>query len=263
MKGDTLRGVPSIGTAITSPKRILLINAVVWSSAYPVSNPLRNVEHWYARWLEGLPDITLTTLSASAQVLATVRAGVDAVIISGSPRDAWSDDPVNLRLAQVITTCQERAIPLLGVCYGHQLLARVLGGLVAPHPLGLELGNTPVELTAAGQHSPLFHSLPRRFDVLSSHADAVLVLPPECELLAQGDFTVNQAFHWRNLLFGLQFHPETDPEVLRFIWAARRNTWRHKLSFDLDQRLDSLRPTPLAGTLLRNFALRCVPLHAV
>ncbi len=240
-------------------KRLLLINAVVWGPNYPAAAPHRDVVRWYARWFEDLPEIQLSCVSAEGEVLPAVRAGVDGVILSGSPRDAWADDPINVKLCEAITTCRDEGIPFLGVCYGHQLLARALGGLVARHPQGLELGNTEVELTRAGRLSDLFAGFPDRFDVLSSHSDAVLEMPAQCEWLVRGEFTLNQGFHWRHQLFGVQFHPETDPEILRFIWSVRRESWREKVAFDLDRTLDNMSPTTAAGNVLRNFVTRVIP----
>lgn len=246
-------------TANPKHKRVLLINAVVWSALYDGQSPLRDVPQWFRRWFEDLPQIALETRSAEEDVLAAVRAGVDGVMISGSPRDAWNDDPVNLKLCDLVRLCQERGVPLLGVCYGHQVLGRALGGVVARHPQGVEVGNTAVELTPSGQASPLFHGMPPRFEVLSSHFDAVLETPPGGELLVRGEFTLNQAFHWNKLLYGVQFHPESDPDVMRYIWSVRRDIWRSKVSFDLDRTLDNLRPTALAGAIIRNFVTRIIP----
>jgi GMP synthase (glutamine-hydrolysing) len=241
------------------PKRVLLIDAVVWSPLYPASTPLRNVHRWYTRWFEDLPGVTFQNVGTGPETLAAARAGVDGVIISGSPRDAWDEDPVNLRLCELARYCQEHGIPVLGVCYGHQILARALGGTVARHAEGLEVGNIPVQLTPAGLASPLFAGFPERFEVIASHADEVTVMPPGAALLARGAFSLRQSFEWKNQFYGVQFHPETDPEVMRFIWSARREVWRPKVTFDLDQTLDSMRPTPLAPLLLRNFVTRIIP----
>lgn len=235
------------------------MDAVDWSSAYPVDAPLRNVFQWYARWFTQMPRVHLTGIAATQDVLGAVRSGWVGVIISGSPRDAWNDDPVNAHLMDVVRHCRDHSIPLLGVCYGHQILARALGGRVARHPAGLELGNTQVALTSAGQASPLFQGFPETFDVLSSHADAVLELPAGADLLVRGDFTEVQGFRWGERLFGVQFHPETDPETLRFLWGPRREVWRARVRFDLDETLDNLRPTPLAVEILRNFVTHIVP----
>jgi GMP synthase (glutamine-hydrolysing) len=240
-------------------KRVLLINAVKWSDAYAKDNPCCDVGNWFERWLKHLPEGSQNVVDAEDDVLSAIRAGTDGVIISGSPRDAWNDDPVNEKLCDLIHECGERQIPLLGVCYGHQVLGRALGGQVGRHPQGLELGNTTVELTPAGLSFPLFAGFPEQFDVLNSHADAVLTLPPDCELLATGSFTQVQAFHYNRSLMGVQFHPETDPDTLRFIWSGRREVWRTKVNFDLDQRLASLKPAPHAAKVLENFVNHFIP----
>lgn len=242
----------------TVNRRVLLVDAVNWSAAYPVSSPLRDVFAWFRRWVVGMAGISLEPISVQADLLAAVRCGVDGLIVSGSPRDAWNDDPANHKLIEVVSACRERRLPLLGVCYGHQILARALGGKVAPHPAGLELGNTPVRLTPAGLHSPLFRGFPAEFDALSSHSDAVLEMPAGAVLTVEGAIVENQGFQWGDRLFGVQFHPETDPEVLRFIWNQRLQVWQPRVSFDLPQRLMELRPTPQAALLLRNFMNFCL-----
>ncbi|MBI3853144.1 MAG: type 1 glutamine amidotransferase [Verrucomicrobia bacterium] len=241
------------------PKRVLLINAVKWSDAYSKDNPCCDVGHWFGRWLKHLPAVSQTVVDAEDEFMETVRNETDGVIISGSPRDAWNDDPVNEKLCNLIHECAERKIPVLGVCYGHQVMGRALGGQVGRHPQGLELGNTPIDLTPAGADFPLFAGFPKRFDVLNSHADAVLTLPPQCELLATGRFTEVQAFQQNGLLMGVQFHPESDPDTMRFIWSGRLEAWRKKVSFDLDQRLASLRPAPQATKVLENFVNHFIP----
>jgi GMP synthase (glutamine-hydrolysing) len=240
-------------------KRVLLIDAVVWSAGYPARHPLRDVGRWFARHLADDSGVALEVLSAEKDVLRALRRGADGVILSGSPRDAWAADPSNDKLCALVEECQRRSVPFLGVGYGHQLLARALGGVVTPHPAGLELGNFPVQLTSAGKRSPLFNGFPAEFEVLLSHADAVLKLPPSCELLATGRHTAIQALACEGRLFGVQFHPETDPEILRFLWSARLDRWRDKVSFDLERALDGLRPAPLAPRVLQNFVNHCIP----
>ena len=240
-------------------KKVLLINAVVWPLNLQHDNALTSVFQWYYRWVADIPELTLLSVSAEDIQLSGKSAEVDGVILSGSPRDAWSTDPVNSKLCELILSLRDRGIPFLGVCYGHQILGRALGETVMRHPNGWELGNTEVELTPAGQKSPLLAGLPVRFSVLSSHADIVSTLSDPCELLIRGDFTVNQGFHWKSQLFGVQFHPETDPEILRFIWGPRREKWRNKVSFNLDECLDSMKPTPLAGVIIRNFITNIIP----
>ena len=234
-------------------KRLLFIDAVVWTAAHPAGDPRADVLRWYSRWFDSLPGVRFRRETAEGDLTAALAAGVEGVILSGSPRDAWNDDPVNEKLCDVVRTCGARSIPFLGVCYGHQILARAFGGVVGRHPGGLELGNTDVTLTPTGRASALFRGLPDRFDVLSSHADAVLELPPGAECLVTGGFTPIQGFRHGERLFGVQFHPETDPNTLRFLWEPRLELWRPRVTFELDAVLAGFRPTPDAPQILRNF----------
>lgn len=178
----------------------------------------------------------------------------DGVVLSGSARDAWTDHPVNLQVGEWILRCRDAGVPVLGVCFGHQLMGRVLGAKVAPHPGGLELGNTPVALTPAGRASPLFEGLPDQFEVLSSHSDVVSELPQGLIHTVAGSFAAIQGIQdSTGLLHGLQFHPETDPDTLRLIWNPRRELWRPRVRFDLDAVLDNLRPAPAGCRILHNF----------
>lgn len=232
---------------------VLLLDLYEWTDAYPASNPLRNVTGWFGRHLPVGDQIELRTAGASDDLLAAVQDAA-AVIISGSPRDAWVEDPRNDRALEVIEHCRTDGKPLLGVCFGHQLLGRALGAKVGRHPAGYELGNVEVSLTDKGVECPLFTGLPRQLDVIESHQDAVLELPPGARLLATGAHTQVQAFDFAGHLLGIQFHPEMDPAVLQFVWGEpRRALWRPKLKFDLDVRLAELHPTPAAARIFSNF----------
>ena len=112
----------------------------------------------------------------------------------------------------------------------------------------------PVTLTAAGRASRLFEGLPDQFDVLSSHSDVVLDLPPGLLHTVAGSFAAIQGIQDSSgLLHGVQFHPETDPDTLRLIWNPRRELWRPRVRFDLDAVLDNLRSTPSGKQILHNF----------
>jgi GMP synthase (glutamine-hydrolysing) len=237
----------------SSKQSVLLLDLYEWSDAYPPSNPLRNVRGWFAKHLPVDDAIELTTAGVKDDMLAAAQ-GVQGVIISGSPRDAWIDDPINDRVIQVIDHCRATGTPLLGVCYGHQILGKVLKAKVGRHPGGYELGNVDVELTEAGSACPLFEGLPQKLTVMESHQDAVLEVPEGARLLASGSHTAVQAFQFGDNLLAIQFHPEMSPEVLQFVWGEpRRALWRPKLPFDLDERLAGLRPNPEATRIFGNF----------
>lgn len=239
-------------------RTILVVDAVEWSPAYPQHHPLRNVGEWFARFLRGDPEINLSIIPATDDVRAAAsRPEIAGVLISGSPLDAWAPDPVNDRLAKVVLFCHENKRPFLGVCYGHQLMGVALGARVGRDPAGVEFGNTAIELTEEGRRDPLFDGISPAFDALESHQDSVQSMPDGATLLATGRHTPIQAFRYGEWLRGVQFHPEHDPDILRFIWEPRRTTWRDRCDFDINARLDQLRPTPAGPRLLKNFLTIC------
>jgi GMP synthase (glutamine-hydrolysing) len=147
----------------------------------------------------------------------------------------------------------EKKKPVLGVCYGHQILGRVKGGKVGRCEGGWELGENQVQVTSEGMSSPLLEGLPKQMNVMQSHQDGVLSVPGLGVLLASSPHTKVQAARWAEQAYGVQFHPEFTGEVLRGIWTERREKWRDKVKFDLDQRLDQAKECPDGLAIFRNF----------
>lgn len=139
-------------------------------------------------------------------------AGFDAVIVPGSIASVTERAPWMLRLEERLCALVAEQRPLLGICFGHQLLASALGGTVQVNPLGRELEIATVRLTAAGRTDPLFAGLEQSFAASEGHYDVVSVLPPAATLLAENGYGV-QAFAAGSAR-GIQFHPEITPQTL-------------------------------------------------
>jgi hypothetical protein len=105
------------------------------------------------------------------------------------------------------------------VCLGGQLLAVANGGQVAPNPDGPEFGAQLIAKRAASANDPLFGPLPITPDVIQWHFDAINSLPPGALQLASSPGCAVQAFRLGRLAWGIQFHIETTPEIVRG-WAA-------------------------------------------
>jgi len=145
----------------------------------------------------------------------------DAVVLGGSKESAWEDTVFNDHLLDLIAICKNNQIPLLAICYGSQLLGRALGGHVTRHPDGIELGAPAIRISEKGKQHPLFKGIEGGcIWSVETHNDAVMTLPPECDLLASTAHTPVQAFSYKGLLTGVQFHPEMDGDDLRFLWRA-------------------------------------------
>jgi GMP synthase (glutamine-hydrolysing) len=134
------------------------------------------------------PLVTEETLSCFA-----------GIILSGGPQSVYDPDAVTIDPG-----IMGLGVPVLGICYGHQLLAKLLGGEVTRHDG--EYGFAQLTINTG---DTLFNGTPLRQQVWMSHSDAVRKLPRELVTLAATERCVCAAFaHSSKALFGLQFHPE-------------------------------------------------------
>jgi GMP synthase (glutamine-hydrolysing) len=129
---------------------------------------------------------------------------VDAAIVTGSKASTYWDEQWIDELEAWLREADDRGIALLGVCFGHQIMAQAIGGKVEDME-EYELGYHEVRRI---DDSPLFDGLGERFTVFCTHHDAVTAIPPGAEVHAETDAAV-QAYR-RKDSFGVQFHPEFD-----------------------------------------------------
>ena len=123
-----------------------------------------------------------------------------AIILSGGPSSVYEPGAPGLD-----ATLFEAGVPVFGMCYGFQLMARGLGGEVA-HTGAREYGRTPVRVTEAGT---LLAELPAEHRVWMSHGDSVAAAPAGFTVLASTDVTPVAAFEDLERRFaGVQWHPE-------------------------------------------------------
>ena len=136
-------------------------------------------------------------------VTAADIAALDPVgiVLSGGPASVYADDAKEID-AEIL----QLGIPVLGICYGHQLIAHLLGGDVA-RTNAAEFGRTSLEVTEA--ETALFSGLPDQQQVWMSHRDAVVKPPPGFKVTAAtGASPVAAMEDTDRRLCGVQFHPE-------------------------------------------------------
>lgn len=171
-------------------------------------------EHWIADGLDTrtLPLLVVDPRRGDAlpdpdQVAGVVVTGSHAMV---SNREPWSEATAAW-LAQLVA----RDTPVLGICYGHQLLAHALGGEAGNHPRGVEIGTVTVTLDEAAATDPLLHGLPAQFPAHTVHWQSALRLPEGAVRLAGSAHEPVQAFRVGGHAWGVQFHPEFDAEAMR------------------------------------------------
>lgn len=133
----------------------------------------------------------------------TPTPSFDGVIVSGSQSSVYDDRPWIQELSQWVEGAIADGLPILGVCWGHQLLAQVLGGSVKGG--SYELGYVQIEQEA---EDPIWEGIPSPFVAFATHSDHVVSLPRGSTLLAANDTGV-QAFRYEQV-YAVQFHPEYD-----------------------------------------------------
>ncbi len=163
------------------------------------------------RFAVTVPGATVTVRRGPESDLPKDISNFDRIVLSGSKTSAMENAPWISRLEDLIRCALSEGKPFLGVCYGHQMLARTLGGKeFVRQSVSAEFGWCRIEQLA---DSPLFHGLPRVFYSFSSHYDEVSVLPSGTELLACSEQCAIQAIQVKgHPVFGIQFHPEKDLE---------------------------------------------------
>src|SRR5690606_10963414 len=180
------------------------------------------------------------------------RDGFAGVLVTGSAamvteRLDWSE-----RAAGWLREAAHAGLPLLGICYGHQLLAHALGGEVGDNPNGREMGTVAIDLLPAAAADPLFAGLPGRFLAQSTQLQSVLRPPGGAVVLARSALDPCNAFRWGDAAWGVQFHPEFGTVHMRGYLQARAEGLA-KEGGDPARMIAGVSAAPHARQVLRRF----------
>jgi len=175
--------------------------------------------------------------------------GFDRVIVSGSKTSALEDAPWIDQLLDFINKTIELRIPFLGVCYGHQALARALGGKDFVRKSSTpETGWTKIQIL---EPSTLFKGLPSSFYSFSAHLEEISDLPSGMKRLAFSEGCRIQACQLENFpVFGIQFHPEKNLEGAKRILAQKS---KRELPLLNPHRSEELYNPKIGELLFKNF----------
>lgn len=204
------------------PSRTLILDATIdkpWQMGKP-----------FLRYLDGETHVR----RAPQMDLPSSLESYSHIILSGSKTSCLDSSEWVIRLLSFLENAAQRQIPILGVCFGHQMLARLFSGKdavgAAERP---EVGWVKLEKKPTSKHSALLTDLPESFYSYQLHYEEVKKLPPQFDLLASSERCPIQAFaHQSKPIFGIQFHPEKNFEEARLSLVNEQKTKPKKLIKD-------------------------------
>ena len=207
----------------------------------------------FEHWIEREAGVNMHVVDPRDGTPLPSVCNVAGAIITGSQAMVTDRLPWSERTAQWLTELTGLQVPVLGICYGHQLLAHAHGGEVDFHPGGMEIGTVKVRLTPDALNDPLLGRLPTIFPAQSVHSQRVRQLPDGAVLLAGTPFEPNHAFRLGPSAWGLQFHPEFNRDSMRaYIRELAPKLRENRLDpACLEQ---TLADTPASASVLARFA---------
>ncbi|MCC5888585.1 MAG: GMP synthase [Gammaproteobacteria bacterium] len=143
----------------------------------------------------------------------------DGYVITGSRDSVYDDHPWIAELSDFVLKLHQRRHKLIGICFGHQLIAQALGGETRAAAGGWAVGVHASRVTAA---PAWMCPQQEQFALLSSHQDQVMRLPEGAALLAENDFCPNAAFTIGDHILAIQGHPEFAKPYSADLMAFRR-----------------------------------------
>ncbi len=174
----------------------------------------------------------------------------DVVITTGSVGSVYDREPWSERAGAWLKGAAEAGAAILGVCFGHQLLAQTFGGRVERNPNGMELGTAPVRRLV---RDPLLEGLGECFDVHHVHYDAVMEPPPDAVVLASTEMTAVQSMAIGERVRTIQWHPEFPLEAVTGFIELFRSELEGVAPGETDRVLAAVHEPPDRGRILRNF----------
>lgn len=147
------------------------------------------------------------------------------LIVTGSPSSVMEAEAWMLEGQRYLRAVVVSGLPVLGVCFGHQLLAQALGGRVEQNPRGREIGTYEL---AVLDNDPVLDGGERPYEVNMSHVDSVVEPPPGARVLARTEREPHAALRFAVNAWGVQFHPEFDRQIVGHYTRTRSEALREE-----------------------------------
>lgn len=188
--------------------------------------PIRDQYATYAQMFETLissadDGFTYETICLPRGANLPDPAGLDAILLTGSAAGVYEDHPWMQPLFNFIRGAGAANVPQVGVCFGHQAIAKAFGARVEKADAGWGIGRHIYDV----QHAPEWMDTGETFALGVSHQDQVLSLPEGARVIAASDFTPYAALEYTHVpAMSFQGHPEFDNEFFEALYRVREGT---------------------------------------
>lgn len=174
------------------------------------------VENWI-----GMKDAASTTYAVLDDEFPNGPQDADLWIITGSKHGAYDPFPWIARLEEFIRACHADNVPMIGICFGHQLIAQALGGEVRKSAKGWGLGLHDYAIT---NWPAALGDAPVDLRLQAFHQDQIETLPDGAEVLAKSDFCEFAALYYPGFAITVQGHPEFAANYTKELIQLRRGS---------------------------------------
>lgn len=157
------------------------------------------------------PDWTFETVMVRDGVFPEDAGAFDGYVITGSPASVHDDLPWIAPLLSLIRELDQRRIPTIGCCFGHQAIAAALGGEVGKNPGGWSLGAADTHFDRA---DPSMLPARKTLRLHAAHNEQVMRLPNGAEALGGDDASPLAAYKIGAHIMTTQYHPEMTPAFI-------------------------------------------------
>lgn len=182
----------------------------------------------------------------TAEEIIEISRKAKGIILGGNAEGGYEDtDPekvahlnrIREKMKIVLADLETTNIPVLGTCFGHQLLGDYLGGTVEADKSQAETGIVPINLHKSGKSNKIFENLQDGFKAVVGHKASITSLDhPEATILASSERCNIQAIHYKNF-YTFQFHPELSLQDLKDRVAIYPEYNTNSIDYDPNEKL--------------------------
>lgn len=209
--------------------------------------------HWFRLAAQLEPQQVQVVDVAAGETLPPPKE-VAGALITGSAAMVTERAPWSENTAGWIRNAMDIDLPLVGVCYGHQLMSHALGGRVDYLPGGREIGTVSIELLPEATQDPMTaHLQDRSFRAHATHEQSVLELPKDTRVLARSERDPHHLLRYGHNAVSTQFHPEFNADIMRAYIRRKHHDMRRE-GFDPQHTFQQVAATPMARRLLKTFS---------